>query len=196
MSDKADENIDIDISKQENEQEVQTKYTEEINEKNNEENNKKSLAKETFTEFLKSLLIGGIPTGLDYLFSAIVIFFFSLQALGYSFIDTFTIEREVVSASVGAVGTAVGYFVGFIAAYLLNIFFVFKHNKKGKTLKGILIYIAVEVFIYGFNVLLGTYLPRVLSYTFAFFVRISISYVVVFTLRKFLIFMPEKKKKT
>lgn len=189
MSDKTEDNSHLNnISSDQNTDETAQTVNTEQKEK------KSGLAKETFIEFLRSLLIGGIPTGLDYLFSAIIIFFFSLQALGYSFIDTFTIDRGIVTSSIGAAGTAVGYFVGFIAAYLLNIFFVFKNNKKGKTLKGILMYIGVEIVVYGFNVLLGTFLPRILSYTLAFFARISISYVVVFTLRKFLIFMPEKKK--
>jgi hypothetical protein len=84
--------------------------------------------------------------------------------------------------------------MGLVATYFLMVFFVFTHNKKGKTLKGILIYIALEVFIFGFNVLLGYLFPMFLPFTWAFILRIVVSYIVVFTLRKILIFMPEKKK--
>ncbi len=56
-------------------------------------------------------------------------------------------------------------------------------------------YIGIELFIYAFNVLLGSFLPKVVPYIWAFAIRISISYVIVFLLRKILIFMPEKQKK-
>lgn len=153
-----------------------------------------SILKETMGEFSKSLLIGAVPVGLDYFFSALIIFLLSLKSLGYSFADTFFIDSGTVKASTMAIATSVGYLAGFIASYLFSVFFVFKHNKKGKSLKGIFLFIGVEAFIYGFNILLGTFLPRILSYTWAFLVRIAVSYIVVFILRKFLIFMPEKKQ--
>lgn len=162
---------------------------------NNDNGEKKVLLKETFQEFLRSLLIGIVPVALDYLFSALIIYLFALKNMGHSFFDTFFIEKDAVKSSISAAGTAVGYFMGFVASYLFSVFFVYKHNKKGKTLKGILIYISVEVFAYGFNVLLALALSKILSYTFAFIVRICISYLVVFTLRKFLIFMPEQASK-
>lgn len=161
--------------------------------KQNRQGDKKTLAKETVREFLKSLLIGWIPVLLDFVFTATVIYLASLRLMGgYTFFDTFFVDSQVVPSGINAAGTAVGYFMGFVASYFLMVFFVFKHNKKGKTLKGILIYIAVEVFIYGFNVLLGTLFPMFLPYIFAFILRIVVSYIVVFLLRKFLIFMPEK----
>ena len=160
----------------------------------NTQDKKKGLVKETFIEFCKSLLIGGVPTGLDYLFSALVIFIFLSKALGYSFWNTLFIDKNMVSSNLAAASTAVGYFIGFIAAYLFNVFFVFKHNKKGKTLKGIFIYIGIEVFIYGLNILLAFLLLKILPYTFAFIGRIVISYIFAFLLRKFLVFMPEKKQ--
>ncbi len=161
--------------------------------KKNQPDNEKSLAKETVREFLKSLLIGWIPVLLDFLFTSTVIYLASLRLMGgYTFFDTFFVESNVVPSGINAAGTAVGYFMGFVASYFLMVFFVFKHNKKGKTLKGILIYIGVEVFIYGFNVLLGYLFPMFLPFTFAFILRIVVSYIVVFMLRKFLIFMPEK----
>ena len=155
---------------------------------------KKALAKETVREFLKSLLIGWIPVCLDYVFSAIVLYFASLKGLGYGFWDTLFIESKVAPDGINAAATAVGYFMGLVATYFLMVFFVFTHNKKGKTLKGILIYIALEVFIIGFNVLLGYLFPMFLPFTWAFILRIVVTYIVVFTLRKILIFMPEKKK--
>lgn len=164
----------------------------ELIEKENKESNKKALAKETSKEFLRSLAIGWIPVGLDYIFTALVFFLFSLNQLGYSFFDTFIIDTDILSSGMLAFGTAVGYLMGFIAAYLFSVFFVFKHNKKSKTLKGTLIFIGVEVFIYGLNVVLGILFGKIMPYTFAFIVRICLSYVVVFFLRKFLIFMPEK----
>jgi len=114
--------------------------------------------------------------------------------MGYTLWDTLFIESDVAPSGINAAGTAVGYFMGFVASYFLMVFFVFKHNKKGKTLKGILIYVGVEVFIYGFNVLLGYLFHMFLPFTFAFILRITVSYIVVFILRKFLIFMSEKPK--
>ena len=128
------------------------------------------------------------------MFSALVIFIFLTNSFGYSFFDTLFIDKNIVNSSLSAASTAVGYFIAFIAAYLLNVFFVFKHNKKGKSLKGILIYIGIEVFIYGLNILLGFLLLKILTYTIAFIGRIVISYLFAFFLRKFLVFMPEKKK--
>jgi putative flippase GtrA len=144
------------------------------------------------------MLVGFIPVGLDYIFCAVIFYFFGLKDMGYSFIETFTIEKEMVSGGVSAAGTAVGYLAGFIASYFLSTYFIFKHNKKAKTFSGIMRYIGIEVFAYGFNVLLGFLLLKVLSYTFAFIARIVISYLVVFTARKFLVFMPasaEEQKK-
>lgn len=149
--------------------------------------------KETAHEFMRSLLVGVIPVGLDYFFSAVIIYFFCLNSLGYTFIQTFTIPSDIASAKITAAGTAVGYFAGFIASYFLSTYFIFKHNKKAKTAKGILTYIGVEVVIYGFNILLGFLLMKVLSYTFAFFARIAISYIAVFTLRKLFVFMPAEE---
>ncbi len=160
-----------------------------------EDNGKHGLLKETTVEFFRSLLVGIIPVGLDYFFSAVMIFFLALKGLGYSFFETFSVDSGIVTAQITAIATAVGYLLGFIASYLFSVFFVFKHNRKGRTLKGILIYIGVEIFIYGLNVLLGAYLPRVFSYTLAFIVRIVVSYIFAFILRKLLIFMPEKNIK-
>lgn len=178
---------------QENKVIVTEETIEEENEKDKKEKNN-ALAKETSKEFLRSLLIGWIPVGLDYIFTALVFFIFALNAMGYTFFQTFNIDRDVISSGILALGTAIGYLMGFIAAYLFSVFFVFKHNKKSKTLKGTLIFIGVEVLAYGLNIGLGILLGKVMAYTFAFIVRICLSYIVVFLMRKFLIFMPEIKK--
>ena len=159
------------------------------------DNAKKELAKETVAELLRSLLVGIIPVGLDYIFTAIIIYFFCTKGLSFSFIETLTIDKEVVVGSISAIGTAVGYLAGFIASYFLSTYFIFKHNQKARTLSGILRYIGIELFAYGFNVLLGYLLLKVLSYTFAFAARIALSYIVVFTLRKFIVFMPQNEQK-
>ena len=157
-----------------------------------EKSNKKQFFQETFKEFLRSLLVGFIPVALDYVFTALVFYLFFLKAQGYSFFSTFNVDKGIVPKNIASIGTAVGYFAGFVAAYFLSTYFIFKHNKKARTLSGILRYVGVEIFAYGFNVLLGYLLNAVLSYTFAFITRIALSYIVVFTLRKLIVFMPSK----
>lgn len=154
---------------------------------------KKAFAKETFIEFIKSLITGVFPTLTDLLFSNLILFCFFAKAAG---IDYFTLLFTTVEApsDVSAAATAVGYGLGAVVTYLFSIFVVFKHTKKAKSLKGILIFIAIEAFAYGFNVFLGWAFASVPIYFVAFALRIVVSYVVVFSLRKFFIFMPEKKK--
>lgn len=154
---------------------------------------KKAFAKETFIEFIKSLITGVFPTLTDLLFSNLILFCFFAKAAG---IDYFTLLFTTVEAppDVSAAATAVGYGLGAVVTYLFSIFVVFKHTKKAKSLKGILIFIAIEAFAYGFNVLLGWAFASIPIYFVAFALRIVVSYVVVFSLRKFFIFMPEKKK--
>ena len=87
---------------------------------------KKALAKETVREFLKSLLIGWIPVCLDYVFSAIVLYFASLKGLGYGFGTP--CSRKQLLGIIPA--TAVGYFMG-LGTYFLMVLCLY-------TTKGIL----------------------------------------------------------
>ncbi len=158
-----------------------------------EKDNKKAFFEETFKEFMRSLLVGIIPVALDYIFTALIFYLFSLRAQGYDFFSTFNVDKGIVPKTIASIGTAVGYLAGFIAAYFLSTYFIFKHNKKARTLGGILRYVGVEVFAYGLNVLLGYLFNAIMSYTFAFIARIALSYIVVFTLRKLIVFMPAKE---
>jgi len=154
---------------------------------------KKFFNKDTVKEFLKSLTIGFIPVALDYFFSALVIFFMSDGITFKSLL--FGSGGKLASAAAVTAGTVIGYLAGFIAAYLFSVFFVFKHNKKAKTFKGIALFVMVEAFAYGFNVLLAWLLVTVmrLQFTIAYFIRICVSYVVVFSLRKIFVFHPPKE---
>ena len=80
---------------------------------NNDNGEKKVLLKETFQEFLRSLLIGIVPVALDYLFSALIIYLFALKNMGHSFFDTFFIEKDAVKSSHQRRGHGGRLFYGF-----------------------------------------------------------------------------------
>lgn len=154
-----------------------------------------TLAQQTLKEFIKSVLVGIFPVLLDLLLSSLVFYFFFAKNAGISFKQLLFANNINIPYKVSVIGTAVGYGVAAVLAYLLAVFFVFDNKKQGRTVKGIIIFICVEGFAYGFNVLLGWLFNMFIPSSFAFILRICVSYVIVFTLRKFLIFMPEKAAK-
>ncbi|GEM_PF-2030774 len=154
----------------------------------------KKLAKQTIKEFLKSILVGIFPVLVDLIFSTLVFYLFYAKNANISFKQLLFGSNLNIPQAVTAAGTAVGYGIAAILAYLLSIFFIFDNKKKGRTAKGIILFILVEGFAYGFNVLLGWLFNMFVPSSFAFILRICVSYVVVFAMRKFLIFMPEKTK--
>ncbi len=154
----------------------------------------KKLAKQTIKEFLKSMLVGIFPVLVDLIFSSLVFYLFYAKNANITFYQLLFEKNLNIPQKITAAGTAVGYGVAAVLAYLLSIFFVFDNKKQGRTVKGIILFIAVEVFAYGFNILLGWLFNMFIPSSFAFILRICVSYVVVFSLRKFLIFMPAKNK--
>ncbi len=155
---------------------------------------KQKFAKETFFEFLRSLITGVFPTLTDLLFSNLILYIFFAKDGGYGYFNMLFNSIEGAPRDVSAAATAVGYGLGAVVTYLFSVTIVFKNTKKGKTLKGVLIFCCIEAFAYGFNVFLGWAFAGIPVYFVAFALRIVVSYVVVFSLRKFFIFMPEKKK--
>lgn len=155
----------------------------------------KKLAKQTVKEFLKSILVGIFPVLVDLIFSTLVFYIFYAKNANITFKQLLFGSNLNIPQSVTAACTAVGYGLAAILAYILSVFFIFDNKKKGRTVKGVVLFIFVEGFAYGFNVLLGWLFNMVIPSSFAFILRIAVSYVVVFSLRKFLIFMPEKNKK-
>lgn len=154
----------------------------------------KKLAKQTIKEFLKSILVGIFPVLVDLIFSTLVFYLFYAKNANITFKQLLFENDLNIPQSVTAAGTAVGYGVAAVLAYLLSVFFVFDNKKQGRTVKGIILFILVEGFAYGFNILLGWLFNMFIPSSFAFILRIAVSYVVVFTMRKFLIFTPSKNK--
>lgn len=153
----------------------------------------KKFAKETFFEFLRSLITGVFPTLIDLLFTNLIIFLFFAKGAGFNFWNMLVgSEIKNVPGGVSAAATAIGYGLGAVAAYFCSILFVFKSTKKGKTAKGVILFICIEAFAYGFNVFLGWAFGKIAVPILAYGLRIAVSYIVVFSLRKLLIFMPEK----
>lgn len=153
-----------------------------------------ALAKQTLKEFIKGVMVGIFPVLLDLLLSSFVFYIFFAKGAGISFSHLLFSKNLNIPHNITVIGTAVGYGVAAVLAYLLAVFFVFDNRKQGRTVKGIIIFICVELFAYGFNILLGWLFNLFIPTTFAFALRICVSYVIVFSLRKFLIFMPEKVK--
>lgn len=159
-------------------------------------NNTQNLAKQTIKEFLKSILVGIFPVALDLLVSSLIFYLFFAKSQGISFFRLLFASGLNIPAKITVIGTAVGYGVAAVLAYLLAVFFVFDNRKQGRTVKGIVLFILVEGFAYGFNILLGWLFNLFIPSLFAYVLRICVSYIVVFLLRKFLIFMPKKDKQT
>lgn len=154
-----------------------------------------ALAKQTLREFLKSILVGIFPVLLDLLLSTLVFYLFFAKDAGFTFNQLLFSKNLNIPHKITVFGTAVGYGTAAVLAYLLAVFFVFDNKKQGRTVKGIVIFICVEGFAYGFNILLGWLFNLFIPSSFAFILRICVSYVIVFSLRKFLIFMPKKEQK-
>lgn len=155
----------------------------------------KKLAKETFIEFIRSLIVGVFPTLTDLIATNLIVFIFYAQAQGYSFWNMLVgAELTGTPSAVSAGATALGYGLGAVVSYFCSVLFVFKNKEKGRTVKGVVLFICIEAFAYGFNVFLGWAFRSVVIPALADPLRIAVSYVVVFSLRKFLIFMPDKKK--
>lgn len=153
-----------------------------------------TLAKQTIKEFLKSVLVGIFPVLLDLLVSSLIFYLFFAKAQGITFTNLLFAKGINIPSNITVIGTAVGYGVAAVLAYLLAVFFIFDNKKQGRTIKGIILFVIVESFAYGFNILLGWLFNLFIPSLYAYFLRICVSYVVVFLLRKFLIFMPKKDK--
>lgn len=151
----------------------------------------KSFVKETFWELVRSLITGVFPTATDMIFSSLVFFLFFAKGAGYSFFDTLFEDIEF-PAIITTVGGAVGYALGSVVTYICSVLFVFKHTDKSKTPKGVATFVGIEVFAFFFNTFLSWLFNLFLISSLAFVARIVVSYLVVFTIRKVLLFMPEK----
>ena len=139
-------------------------------------------------EYLKSMLAGIISTALDFVLTAIFLYFFYHEYYQNIFVVPFS--TFIPAPSIFILSTMIGWIAAFLLNYVLCIFFVFEYGNVGRNRKGF-----VKFLIFGALGITVTVILTVIGTTALGFnpwiVKIAVTFIVFifnFFTRKYFVF--------
>ena len=145
----------------------------------------------TLAEIARFVIVGGIATIIDFFCMSLFIYFFNMEAYGYSLLNVFFSKGTATAWSV-VVGTGVGFIISLGFNYLLSILFVFQNDTDfAKTTKGALAFAILALIGLGIHTLF-MYIGYDLLHINEWIVKILLTLVVMvfnYITRKKLIFV-------